>query len=101
MDTRALKDAVEKKGMSLPELALKIGIDKSTLYRKLSKSGETFTLKEADLIAKALNLTRNERHTIFFAPNVADERQDNTTTSVQWCGQQRDFLRKEDEDVSC
>lgn len=83
MDTRALKDAVEKKGMTLPELALKIGIDKSTLYRKLSKSGETFTLKEADLIAEALNLTRNERHIIFFAPNVADKRQDYTTTSVR------------------
>lgn len=47
-------------------LAEKIGIDKSTLYRKLENGGDTITIKEARLIAKELEMNTDEINDIFF-----------------------------------
>lgn len=66
-----LRGKIVEKGMSVEELAKRINMDKSTLYRKLGKSGDSFLIKEADKIVEALELDREEAINIFFAQYVA------------------------------
>lgn len=66
-----LKAKIVELGTSVDELSVKVGIDKSTFYRRLSLNGETFTIKEADLISGELHLTRDEVNSIFFSQFVA------------------------------
>lgn len=47
-------------------LAEKIGIDKSTLYRKLNNGEESITIKEAKLIAQELEMSVDDINDIFF-----------------------------------
>ena len=53
--------------ISVQELAEKIGMDKSTLYRRISGNGEDFTIHEIDDIKTALQLSSSEATQIFFA----------------------------------
>ena len=48
-----------------------IGVNRATFYRKLENSGESFTIREVNIIAKALNLDLNELNAIFFSQEVA------------------------------
>lgn len=57
--------------MSVEDVAEIIGVNASTLYRRLSGGGGTFTIDEADKIATALSLTADELNKIFFAQYVA------------------------------
>ena len=66
-----LKGKIVENGLTIEKLADNIGIDRSTLYRKINNNGETFTIKEADLIVNALNLTAEEAKAIFFSQIVA------------------------------
>lgn len=66
-----LKGKIVENGLTIEKLADNIGIDRSTLYRKINNNGETFTIKEADLIVNALNLTAEEAKAIFFSQLVA------------------------------
>lgn len=65
-----LKAKIIEKGYTVETLARKIGMDKSTLYRKLNRM-ETFLIKEAYAIAIALDLTESELNEIFFGIKVA------------------------------
>jgi DNA-binding phage protein len=60
---------VEKK-INAEELAKRIGMDRATFYRRLSKSDD-FTIKEVDSIVRELCLTMDETIAIFFAGFVA------------------------------
>lgn len=66
-----LKATLKEKGMSVEEVSKLIGIDKSTLYRKLASDGATFTIGEVDKMSKALSLTVEEINAIFFSDYVA------------------------------
>lgn len=66
-----LKGKIIECGMSVAELANKIGVDKATLYRKLNSEGQKITIGEADSIAKALNLNSADLNAIFFSQYVA------------------------------
>ncbi len=61
-----LRNKVKEKGMNIEGLAEAIEIDKSTLYRKLQRKGELFSIREANLIVQKLGLNRNEAIDIFF-----------------------------------
>lgn len=71
MDVNKLKGKVVEKGMNMSQLATKIGIDRSTLYRKLKSQGDTLTVKEVNLIVRALGLTKDEAVDIFFTNKIA------------------------------
>jgi predicted transcriptional regulator len=71
VNVNKLKGKIVENGMSVTDLAEMINIDKATFYRKLNANGETFLIKEADAIAKALKLTGDEVNAIFFAQYVA------------------------------
>ena len=71
VNVNKLKGKIVEQGMNVEKLAKKIGIDKSTLYRKLQDEGESITIKEASLIIEVLKLTAEEAHSIFFHQYVA------------------------------
>lgn len=66
-----LKGKIVERGLNVEKLAERIGLDKSTLYRKINNDGETFSIREANLICKELVLTGTEATAIFFSQYVA------------------------------
>lgn len=66
-----LKGKIVENGLTIERLAKKIGLDRSTLYRKINNDGETFTIREANLICSALELSGQEATEIFFSQYVA------------------------------
>lgn len=66
-----LKGKIVENGINVAQLAESIGVDKSTLYRKLKNNGEEISIKEASAIIKKLNLTPEEVNDIFFSHFVA------------------------------
>lgn len=71
VNVNKLRGSIVEHGMSIEMLADKIGMDKSTFYRRMQANGATFTLKEASDIVAALNLTAEEGTRIFFAEEIA------------------------------
>lgn len=72
VNVNKLKGKIVERGMSVETLAQSIKIDKSTLYRKLNSEGETFTIKEANLICAVLELSGQEATAIFLV-NMSHE----------------------------
>lgn len=66
-----LRGKIVETGTNVSELAETIGMNKSTLYRKLKNNGEEISIKEAGLIIKTLNLSLEEVNSIFFSNFVA------------------------------
>ena len=71
VNVNKLRGAIVERGMNIDMLADKIGMDKSTFYRRMQANGDTFTLKEATDIVSTLGLTPDEGMKIFFAQEVA------------------------------
>lgn len=71
INVNKLKGKIVENGLSITELAKRIGVDRSTLYRKIGRNGDEFSIKEANLIARELKLSREEAIAIFFTRLVA------------------------------
>lgn len=71
MNINKLKGKIVENGMSTDDIAKAMGMDRSTLYRKMNRDGDTFTIKEANQLCKILNLTKDEALAIFFKNTVA------------------------------
>lgn len=71
VNVNKLKAKMVELGMNVDELSEKIGMDRTTFYRRLSADGQTFLIKEADAISKELGMTREEVNEIFFSQFVA------------------------------
>lgn len=69
-----LRGKMVEKRLNVSMLADKIGIDRTTLYRKLNGNGSMFTIKEADAIVRELNIPPEEAMSIFFNQFVAEMR---------------------------
>lgn len=63
-DTMKLKGKMKENGITQEKLSAAIQIDRSTLSRRL-KTGEDFTIGEANRIVKMLRLTTDEALAIF------------------------------------
>ena len=66
VDIQKLKGRIVEKSKNVNEVAKEIGIDKSTLYRKIKSNGATLTIKEVTAIAKCLQLSYDDIRAIFF-----------------------------------
>lgn len=69
-DKKRFKAEVELSGSTLYELSEKIGMNASTLYRKMNGISD-FTRKEIQEIRDALSWDANTVDRIFFASDVA------------------------------
>ena len=67
VNVNKLKGKIVQNGMTVSTLAEKIGVDRATLYRKLSNNGETMLVKDANAIVSALHLTAEDALAIFLA----------------------------------
>lgn len=65
-----LKAKMVENKINATQLSEKIGINKSTFYRKLNGNTD-FTIKEASAICKELKLTNDDVNAIFFDQNIA------------------------------
>lgn len=72
-----LRGKIVENGYTIDSVAKKIGINKSTFYRKLNENGDNFSIREASAIVELLNLSAAEATSIFFATRVADMQQTN------------------------
>lgn len=64
MNIQKLKAKIVERGMNVETLGKKIGVERSSMYRKLNKS-EKITIGEARAIKDALGLTAAEATEIF------------------------------------
>ena len=71
VDVNKLKGKIVEKGLSIDKLSRLINVDRATIYRKINNNGETFSIKEADLIVKTLELDAEESQAIFFSQFVS------------------------------
>lgn len=71
VNTKKLKGKMVELDVSICSLAEQLEISEATLYRRLLDNGESFTIKEVDLIVKALNLKCEDANAIFFSQLVA------------------------------
>ncbi|MGN0422827.1 MAG: helix-turn-helix domain-containing protein [Lachnospiraceae bacterium] len=71
VNVKKLRGKMVEHGISVEELAVAMKIDRATLYRRLEKDGESFTIKEADIIVRTLKLSSSEATSIFFNQFVA------------------------------
>lgn len=65
MNAAKLKGKIVERGTNVEKLAEFLGIDRATLYRKMSNF-EKFTIGEANRVKTALDLTDEEATAIFF-----------------------------------
>lgn len=66
MDMNFLKQKIVEKNETMDSVAKSAGMDRSTMYRKMKKGSNGFTVGEAKTIADVLQLTQNEAEKIFF-----------------------------------
>ena len=66
MKTNKLKAKIVEKGMNVEALADKIGLERSTLYRKLNNF-EKISISEAVRMKDALEMTDDEAISIFLS----------------------------------
>lgn len=66
VDLNKLRGKIVEKGLSQQELAVSIGIDRSTFYRKM-KNGGDFSIGEVSKMSEAMNLTSQEAVEIFLS----------------------------------
>lgn len=71
VNVNKLKGRIIEKGLTIAAVAEKMGIDKSSLYRKLGNGGETMLIKDAIAICSVLDLSKDEAVSIFFSQFVA------------------------------
>lgn len=65
INIRKLKGKIVEKGFNQSKLAKEIGVNRSTMHRKIN-SGD-FTVEEANNIRNTLQLTEEELMNIFFS----------------------------------
>jgi predicted transcriptional regulator len=71
VNVNKLKGKIVENGFTIEGFADKLGIDRSTLYRKIGGKCEKVTIKEANQMKAELNLSSEDAGSIFFSHDVA------------------------------
>ena len=70
-NVKKLRGKMVEKNITIENLAKRLGMNRSTLYRKLNKDADTLLVKEANAIVTELGLSADEAMAIFFSQFVA------------------------------
>lgn len=70
INVASLKETIITKNTTMEALAYELGINRSTLYRRLRKGSAGITLRDAVIISNALRLSTQEEQRIFGGRNV-------------------------------
>jgi len=62
-----LKGKLVENELTIAQISERIGVDKSTIYRKINSGGDSFTIGEVQMLARELKLNLCDINTIFFA----------------------------------
>lgn len=65
MNVTKFKVKLLENNLGVCALAEEIGVNKSTLYRKINGKGDKITIKEANKIARILNMSKDDIIDIF------------------------------------
>ncbi len=65
----ALRQRIHDRGYTIETLADKMNIDRATIYRKMKRDGETFTIGQIHQISDILCLSADEAKGIFLSRN--------------------------------
>ncbi len=76
VDTKELKRLIAEKNTTLEGVASHLGMDRSTLYRKLRDGGGGITLRDAQRTASLLGLSYEETIRIFWNRRDSPVRRD-------------------------
>lgn len=60
MNIQKVTERMEQKGITVPAMSTKLGINPSTWYRKVKKDGDGFTALDLMVIKRELDLTEQE-----------------------------------------
>jgi predicted transcriptional regulator len=71
VNVNKLHGKIKELGLSVGDVAERMEIDRSTLYRKLGNNGAGLTVKDAQMLVEILSLAEQEALDIFFAREVA------------------------------
>lgn len=66
-----LKGRMVELGLSMSDVAVKMGINQTTLYRKFANDGAGLSILDAQKLVEILRLTAEEAIAIFFTKVVA------------------------------
>lgn len=71
VNVNKLRGKIVENGLTIDEVADKMGINRATFYRKLNSGGKNFLIRDVDALVKILHLKSDEATAIFFAQYVA------------------------------
>ncbi len=71
VNVNKLLGKLKELSLTVADVAEKMKINRSTLYRKLGNNGAGLTVKDAQSLVEILQLTEQEALEIFFAREVA------------------------------
>lgn len=71
INSMELKAEIKRSGLTQDQLASKIGIDPSTLNRKINNKNSTLSVDEAQKIVTVLNIPEEKLAVIFFNSKLA------------------------------
>lgn len=71
MNVLKLKGRIVEKGLTLEAVADSLGVDRSTLSRRLSDDGNKMTIGDARKLVDLLGLSPEDAVSIFFTENIA------------------------------
>lgn len=94
MNINKLKGKIIEKGLNIEQTADLIGIDRSSLYRKMNNF-EKITIGEAQKLAKVLELTAVEAYDIFLSRQshiVRHERSEAMILLTQMTAEEKDIV---------
>lgn len=67
VNMQELRRIMKEKKITVEEMAVEMGVDKATAYRKFGSGGGKITVSQAQRVARRLDLTGSEAAEIFFS----------------------------------
>lgn len=75
INTAELKAEIKRSGLTQEKLAREIGMDPSTLNKKINNKQSVLSVDEAQKIAKVLEIPQEKLIVIFFTSELADKQE--------------------------